>query len=74
MEAAREKEQLEDFGDPRPAYSKDSEKLQLLQVVIVGFSRTKLGKWVLTTDSGQIWLQVDNMNLSPRGPKRPGTA
>jgi len=71
MEAARKKEQLEDFGDPRPAFSKDSEKLQLLQVVIVGFSRTKLGKWVLTTDSGQIWLQVDNMNLSPRGPKRP---
>lgn len=75
IEAATKKEQREDFGAPTPAAgSKDSEKLKLLKVVIVDFSRTSHGKWVLTTEGGQIWRQADNQGLSPFAPKRPFNA
>jgi len=75
MEAVRKLEQREDFGAPTPAAgSQDADKLQRLEVVIVDFSRTKHGKWTLTTDTGQIWRQADNLNLPPRAPKRPFNA
>ena len=75
MEAAAKKEQTEEFGARTPAAgSKGSEKLNLLKVVIVDFSRTSHGKWILTTDSGQIWRQSDNQGLAPFAPKRPFNA
>ena len=68
IEEARKAEQREAFGSPRsPARSKDAKELQQVDVVIVEFAKNPYGRWLLVTEDGQVWKQVDDFRLKLKG-------
>ena len=73
IEEARKADQREEFGSPRsPAGSKDAEDLKQVNVVIVEFGKNPYGRWLLVTEDGQIWKQVDDFRLNLKGRKIKG--
>ncbi|MEE8371764.1 MAG: hypothetical protein V3R73_06400 [Sphingomonadales bacterium] len=63
---ANKEEQQEEFGKPVPT-EKGEKELDELEIVIVELGKNPYGKWLLITDSGQIWKQVDDVRIRLRG-------
>ena len=68
IEEAIRADQREEFGSPRsPARSKETKELKQVDVVIVEFAKNPYGRWLLVTEDGQIWKQVDDFRLKLKG-------
>lgn len=68
IEEAKKAEQREEFGTPKaPAGSKDAEELKQVDIVIIEFAKNPYGKWLLVTEGGQVWKQVDDFRMNFRG-------
>lgn len=63
---AKKEEQQEGFGQP-VATEKGEKELDELEIVIVELGKNPYGKWLLITDGGQIWKQVDDVRIRLRG-------
>ena len=68
IEKATKTQQRADFAlTSVPEENRDVEKLKYVDVVIVKYYQDRYKKWRLVTEDGQVWKQVDSLNINMRG-------